>query len=393
MQSFSFITPTNYIYGIGSEQQTGELLATYGLKTLVVCNQSEHLLKSGVFNLIIDSIKKAGVEPFFLKGIMPNPRLEKVKEGIELCRLNGIDSVLAIGGGSLIDSAKAIALGVHYSGDVWDFNSGKVAEPVKVLPIGVVATIAAAGSEGSGGIVITNEDGWLKRAYGHDLLRPKFSILNPELTCSVGKYQTACGSVDIIMHVLERYFTNEKAVDLNDRYCEATVKTVIDNSLIVYSDPMNYDARGELLWASIWAHNDLLSAGRGMDCSSHFIGHELSAMFDIAHGATLSVVVLAWMRFVYKHDINRFCQFATRVFNIEPDFYNLEKTAISVIDALERYFISLDMPIKLADFDIEITDAHIEEMSAKATMDGNIGAFVSLSKQDVIEIFNISKME
>lgn len=390
MENFSFVTPTQYVYGSGSELQTGELLSKHGNKTLVVCNQGKHLVESGVFGRIIDSIKKEGIEIFFLKDIMANPRLSKVREGITICRENKIDSILAIGGGSLIDTAKTIAIGVDYDGDVWDFYCGK-AELKSALPVGVVATIAAAGSEGSGGTVITNEDGWLKRPFGSDLMRPRFSILNPELTFSVSHYQTACGSVDIIMHVLERYFTNAKGVDLNDRYCEATVKTVIDNSIIAYNDPENYNARGELLWASIWAHNDLLTSGRGGDYSSHFIGHELGAMYDIAHGATLSVVVLAWMRFVYKHDISRFCQFATRVFGIEPDFYDLEKTALSAIDALEEYFISLDMPITLSDFDVEITDEAIDEMAAKCTMNGNIGGFVSLSKEDIITIFEIAK--
>lgn len=390
MDNFSFITPTRYVYGKESELQTGELLKPYGKKVLVVCNQNQHLIKSGTFKRIIDSIEKENITPYYLKDIQPNPRLSKVNEGIAICRTEGITSVLAIGGGSLIDTAKFIALGANYSGDVWDFIT-KGVEPKDVLPVGVVATIAAAGSEGSGGVVITNEDGMLKRPYGHDKLRPAFSILNPELTYSVSPYQTACGSVDIVMHVLERYFTNTKGVDLNDRLCEGIVKSVIDNATTAYYDPENYDARGELLWASIWAHNDLLTSGRGGDYVSHFVGHELSAKFDIAHGATLSVIVLAWMRFVYQHDISRFCQFATRVFNIEPDFKNLEETAIAGIDALEEFFLALDMPTMLCDFDLDITDEDIDDMATKATMNGNIGGFVSLSKDDIIEIFNLAR--
>ena len=391
MDNFSFVTPTLYVYGRDSELKTGSLLRVYGQRTLVVCNQHKHLLESGVFDRILNSMREAGIEPFFLTGIQPNPRLSKVREGIALCKKNGIDSVLAIGGGSLIDTAKAIAIGVPYDGDVWDFYCGKQMELQICLPVGVVSTIAAAGSEGSGGTVITNEDGWYKRPFCHDLMRPRFAILNPELTFSVSPYQTACGSVDIIMHALERYFVNTPAVELSDRYCEATVRTVINNSLVAYHQPDNYDARGELLWASIWAHNDLLTAGRGGDYASHFIGHELGAKFDIAHGATLSVIVLGWMRFVYLHDLPRFCQFAYRVFDIEPDFRSPEKTALAGIHALENYFKKLDMPVRLSDFGVKITDSDIVEMASKCTESGNIGGFVSLSREDVISIFNLMK--
>jgi hypothetical protein len=276
------------------------------------------------------------VEFIELGGVQPNPRLSLVKQGIELCRKHNIDFILAVGGGSVIDSAKAIAVGVPYEGDVWDFYSGK-AVPEKALPVGVVLTIPAAGSEASKSSVITNEDGWYKRGLNVEIIRPKFAIMNPEITFTLPPYQTACGAADIMAHVMERYFTHQKDVDFTDRLCEATLKTIIKNVPIVLEEPENYQARAEIMWASTIAHNDLLSTGRIGDWASHAIEHELSGIYDVPHGAGLAVVFPAWMKYVYKEDVDRFVQFATRVWDVEMDFSNPERTALEGIYRLTQF--------------------------------------------------------
>ena len=343
MLDFTFHNATKIIFGRDTEKKVGEEISKLGKKVLFHYGGGS-IKKTGIYDRVVESLKKAGVEIFELGGVKPNPRLSLVKEGIELCRKNGIDAILAVGGGSVIDSAKAIGIGVPYEGDVWDFYSkGKKVE--EMLPLGVVLTIPAAGSESSGGSVITNEDGWYKRSTNSVNMRAKFAIMNPELTFTLPNYQTAVGAVDIMSHVMERYFTNVKNVDFTDRLCEATLRTMIRNTPIALKEPENYDARAEIMWAGTIAHNDLLSTGRIGDWATHGMEHELSAIYDIAHGGGLAIMWAPWMTYVYKHDIERFAQFAYRVWDVEPDFRNPEKAALEGIKRLKEFFASLGIPL------------------------------------------------
>lgn len=387
MLNFSFDNKTKIIFGKSTEESVGSETKIFGKRVLLHYGGGS-IKKWGLYEKVVKSLKKEGIEIFELSGVKPNPRLGLVKEGIKLCRENNIDFILAVGGGSVIDSAKAIGIGTLYEGDVWDFYSGK-ATIEKILPIGVVLTIPAAGSEASTGSVITNEDGWLKRPTGSVIMRPEFAILNPELTYTLPQYQTACGVVDMMAHIMERYFTNEKHVELTDRLSEATLRTIINNAKILMKDPNNYDARAEIMWAGTIAHNDLLGTGREDDWGSHDIEHEISGIYDIAHGAGLSIVFPAWMKYVYKHDLNKFAQFAVRVWDVEHKSGDLEKTAMEGILRMEDFFKSLELPVRLNQ--AEIGFDRIEEMAEKGTKMNPIGSFVKLYKDDVIKILEIAK--
>lgn len=388
MDKFIFQSPTKIIFGKEAELEVGKEVQALGTKVLLHYGGGS-IKKYGLYDRVVESLKDAGVDFVELGGVQPNPRLSLVKEGIELCRKNDIDFILAVGGGSAIDSSKAIAVGVPYDGDVWDFYSEK--EGVKeALPVGVVLTIPAAGSEASDSSVITNEDGWYKWSIGSDLIRPKFAIMNPEITYTLPPYQTICGVADIMAHVMERYFTNTKGVDFTDRLCEATLKTVIANAPKVLENPKDYDARAQIMWASTIAHNGLLNTGRLGDWASHGIEHELSAIYDVPHGAGLAVVFPAWMKHVYTHDVDRFAQFAVRVWNVEMDFENPKRTALEGIRRLEEFFSSIGLPVTLKELGIE--DDRLEEMADKAT-DSNtntLGNFVKLDRDDVLEIYKLA---
>ncbi len=329
MQNFVFQNATKIIFGKGVESETGKETALHSRNVLLHYGGGS-IRKSGLYDRVCKSLKDAGVRFTELAGVQPNPRLGLVHEGIRICREKGIDFILAVGGGSVIDSAKAIAIGLPYSGDVWDFYARK-ATVTKSMPVGVVLTIPAAGSESSNGSVITREDGLYKRDAGGECMRPKFAVMNPELTFSLPPYQTACGGADIMAHVMERYFTRVPAVDFTDRLSEATLATIIRNVPIVLSRPDDYDARAEIMWAGTIAHNDLLGTGRIGDWGSHQIEHELSALYDVAHGAGLAVVFPAWMRHVYRNDVQRFAQFAVRVWGVGYDFEDPERTALEGI--------------------------------------------------------------
>ena len=286
MENFEFLSPTRIIFGRGVENRVGEEAKKYAGRVLLHYGGGS-IKQSGLYDRVVASLKSAGVEFTELPGVKPNPRLSLVREGVNICRKEGIGLILAVGGGSVIDSAKAIAVGTPYSGDVWDFWSNK-AQPQEALPVGVVLTIPAAGSEASDSAVITNEDGWLKWGLNNDINRPKFAIMNPELTFTLPAYQTACGAVDIMAHVMERYFTDVKHVDLTDHLCEAVLKTMIKNTTIALARPDDYNARAEMMWAGTLAHNGLLSTGRLGDWTAHQIEQELSAIYDVAHGAGLA---------------------------------------------------------------------------------------------------------
>jgi alcohol dehydrogenase YqhD (iron-dependent ADH family) len=337
-------------------------------------------------------LKQNNIEYFELGGIKPNPRIELVYEGIKICRDRKIEFLLAVGGGSVIDTAKAIAMGAYYDGDVWDFYLAK-AEATRALPIGTVLTIPAAGSEASNGSVITKLDGQFKRHCDNDLTRPKFAIMNPELTFSLTAYQTACGVSDIMAHIMERYFTKVPNVELTDRLCEGTLKTVIQNAPVIMREPDNYAARAEVMWAGTLAHNDLLSTGRIGDFASHMVEHELSAINDIPHGAGLAILLPAWMKYAYKTELKRFVQFAVRVWNVEQSFEDPEKTAREGIEKLKAFYISLGLPTSLSE--VGITNKHFQTIADKCrkfdAANCTVGNFIKLTKQDIINILGIAK--
>ncbi|VYU06165.1 iron-containing alcohol dehydrogenase [Clostridium tertium] len=387
MKNFNYKNGTEIIFGKDTEVRVGKEVKKYANKVLLHYG-SGSIKSTGLYDKVIDSLKKENIEIIELGGVKPNPRVSLVREGIELCRKNDISFILAVGGGSVIDSAKAIAAGVNYNGDVWDLFIGTDINHT-CLKLATVLTIPAAGSETSSGCVITNEDGLYKRSTGHPTLRPIFSILNPELTYTLPKYQTSCGIADMIAHILERYFTNEKHVDLTDRLCEATLKTIMENALRLNINPNDYDARAEIMLSGMVAHNDWLSMGRVGDWATHDIEHELSGIYDIAHGAGLSIIFPAWMKYVYKHDLNRFAQFANRVFDIDINLSNLEETALKGIEALENFFTKMDLPIRLSQANID--DKHIEEMSVKLVAHyDHVGNFVEIREKEALEIFKLA---
>jgi hypothetical protein len=387
MDNFNFYSPTEFVFGKDRESECGEYVKKYGGSKVLIHYGGGSAERSGLLGRVRESLNKSGISFVELGGVKPNPRDTLVYMGIDLCRSEGVDFILAVGGGSSIDSAKAIAAGVPYDGDFWDFYSGKSIE--KALPIGVVLTIAAAGSEGSGDSVITKEDGMLKRGAGSDVLRSKFSILNPALTQTLPAYQTACGATDIMAHVFERYFTNTTEVEITDRLCEAVLITMVKETPRVIADPDNYDARANIMWAGMVAHNGIVGVGRSQDWNSHGIEHELSALYDCAHGAGLAVIMPSWMEFVYKHNVMRFCQMATRVFGCQMNFENPEATALEGIRRFRSFLHSIGMPINFAELGAKEEDipALVEKFGIGS---GRTGGFVALSAEDITEIYKIA---
>jgi alcohol dehydrogenase YqhD (iron-dependent ADH family) len=387
MDNFVYHNCTKILFGKNTTGQVGEEVARIHRKVLLHYGRG-HIKKTGLYDRVVRSLKSAGVEMHELPGVQPNPRLKLVREGIKLCRDKGIGCILAVGGGSAIDSAKAIAAGVPYSGDVWDFFSGK-AEPKEALPVGVVLTIAAAGSENSTSSVITKEEGWLKRPIDHELIRPRFAILDPETTYSLPAFQTACGVSDIMAHVMERYFTVTKDVDLTDHLCEATLKSVIRNAPLAIADPKNYDARAQIMWAGTVAHNNLLSTGRQPDWATHLIEHEISALYDVPHGAGLAVVYPAWMKYVYRDHLERFMRFALRVWNVEMDVDMPEKTALEGIERCKNFYRSIGLPVTLDE--MNVPGDKIDEMAEKAVAFGSLGNIHKLGKKEVRDILELCR--
>ncbi|MBO7395225.1 MAG: iron-containing alcohol dehydrogenase [Ruminococcus sp.] len=388
MENFQFYSPTEFVFGRDTEDKAGELVKKHGGSKVLIHFGGGSAERSGLLGRVRASLEKAGVSFIELGGVKPNPRDTLVYEGIELCRKEGIDFILSVGGGSTIDSSKAIALGVPYDGDFWDFYSG-AARPNAALPVGTVLTIAAAGSEGSGDSVITKEDGGLKRGTGSDLIRPRFSILDPQLTCTLPAYQTACGATDIMAHVFERYFTNTTEVEVTDRLCEAVLLTMVKETPRVIADPNNYDARANIMWAGTVAHTNIVGVGREQDWNSHGIEHELSALYDCAHGAGLAVIMPAWMEFVYKHNPLRFAQAATRIWGCQMDFENPEVTALEGIKRFRSFLHSIGMPINFAELGAREDDipALVEKFGIG---NGRTGGFVHLSADDIAEIYRIA---
>lgn len=385
MQNFSYYSPTEFVFGRGAEEKAGEMIRKRGGTKALVHFGGGSAIKSGLMDRVTASLEAANIPYVTLGGVQPNPRSSLVYRGIELARAERVDFILAVGGGSVIDSSKAIALGVPYEGDFWDFFCGK-ARPEKALGVGVVLTLAAAGSEGSKSCVITQEDGGFKRGCGSELNRPKFALMNPEVTYTLPAYQTACGATDMMAHVLERYFTNEKGVDLTDRLCEAVLSAVIKAAPVAIAEPDNYDARAQLMWASTLAHNDSCGLGREGDWASHQIEHELSARYDVAHGAGLAVVFPAWMRYQIDHDPMRFAQLAVRVWGCDMDFEHPEKTGLDGIGRFEQLLKSIGMPTRLSEMGVNPADIPAMAEKCKRNNAGKLGFFRPLDTEDIANI-------
>lgn len=389
MENFEFKNPTKIVFGRGAEAKVGAETALYSKKILLHYGGGS-IKASGLYDRVIASLQEAGVEWVELSGVKPNPRLSLVYEGVKLCREHNLGLILAVGGGSVIDSAKAIAMGAVFDGDVWDFYLGK-GEPVDALPVATVLTIPAAGSEASTGTVITNEDGWFKRAVNSELIYPRFSILNPELAFSLPKFQVACGVTDIMAHLMERYFTNVPHVSFTDRLLEATMKTIIAMAPRVLANAQDYDSWAELMWAGTIAHNNLLNTGRIGDWASHDIEHEISGIYDVAHGAGLAVVFPAWMKFTHHHDLNRFVQWAVRVWNVELNVFDPEATVLEGIRRMEDFFHAIGLGTSLASLGIK--DDRLAEMAEKCTAGDTrtVGNFVKLDQKAVFEILKLAR--
>lgn len=389
MENFTFYSPTKFVFGKDTENQAGALVNEFGGSKVLIHFGGGSAKKSGLIDRVEKSLTAAGIKFVELGGVHPNPLSTLVYEGIDLCKKEGVDFILAVGGGSAIDSAKAIAIGACYDGDFWDFYSGK-AQAKKALPVGTVLTIAAAGSEGSPDTVITKAEGMVKRGYGNDILRPRFSILNPALTQTLPAYQTACGITDIMAHVCERYFTNTKNVETTDRLCEAVLLAMINEAPKVIANPNDYEARANIMWGGMVAHNNIVGVGRAQDWNSHGIEHELSGMYDCAHGAGLAVIMPAWMSFVYKHDVMRFAQWAVRVWNCKMDFTNPEKTALDGIAAFRSFLTSIGMPSTLGEVGGKEKDIPQLVKNFGLPEGGRTGGFVQLSSEDIAEIYRLA---
>lgn len=388
MNNFTFYSPTYFAFGKGEENNIGEYVKRFGGSKVLLHYGKGSVVRSGLLKRVKESLKNEGIEYLELGGVMPNPRSGLVYQGIDLCKSNGIDFVLAVGGGSVIDSAKAIAAGAKYDDDFWDFYEGKYVETA--LKVGTVLTIAAAGSEGSGDSVITKEEGMLKRGTGSDVLRPVFSVLNPELTTTLPVYQTACGAVDIMAHVFERYFTNTKEVEVTDRLCEAVLLTMVKEVPRVIEAPDNYEARANIMWAGMVAHNNLVGVGREQDWSSHVIEHELSALYDCAHGAGLAVVFPAFMTYVLQHEVSRFAQLAVRVFCCSMNFADPLVTAKEGIERFKSFLTAIGMPINFKELGAREED--IPALAAKIGLNPKetFGSFVPLTTQDAENILRLA---
>lgn len=389
MENFTFYAPTYFAFGKDAELETGKYVRRFGGSRVLLHYGGGSVIRSGLLERIKGSLEAEGLSYIELGGVKPNPRSGLVYEGIDLCRREKVDFVLAVGGGSTIDSAKAIAAGSVYEGDFWDFYCGKPVEAA--LPIGTVLTISAAGSEGSPDSVITNENGMLKRGASGEAYRPKFSILNPALTQTLSAYQTACGITDIMAHLYERYLTNTTEVEVTDRMIEALLLAMIKEGPKAVADADDYASRANIMWAGMMAHNNSCGVGRTQDWTSHAIEHELSAVYDCAHGAGLAVTMPAVFTYNMQHDVMRFAQIAVRVWGCEMDFAHPEETARAGIKALQSFLCSIGMPKNFEELGAK--EADIEKMAHTACYGngnpGYISGFVRLEQKDVENIYRL----
>lgn len=394
MRSFEYFAPTKVIFGKDSHLQIGDILKKENCHKVLIHYGGKSAVASGLIDEVSGYLTDAGIDFVTLGGVVPNPRLSKVREGIELCKKENVDFILAVGGGSVIDSAKAIGYGVANPWtDVWNFYL-KTEVPTACLPIGVIPTIAASGSEMSNFSVITNEDGWLKRGAAKcDLCRPKFALMNPKLTYSLPQYQTESGCVDILMHTIERYFVNIETMEMTDSISESLMQTVIYNARILMREPDNYTARAEIMWAGSLSHNGLTGCGTGGgDWACHQLEHELGGLYDVTHGAGLAAIWGSWARYVYDVNPERFAQFATNVFDI-PCGLDFEKTALAGIEAMEDFFRSIKMPVSLHELGLDLDDQQIHELAFKCSYEDTrtIGVFKQLNMKDMEKIYTMAR--
>jgi len=387
MLDFTYYTPTKVIFGKDSHKSVGEIIKSYGYKKIMMQYGKGSIKQSGLYDEVMSSLKDNNIEVIEMGGVEPNPKLSFVKNAIDIARKENVEMILAVGGGSTIDSSKYTATGAKYDGDVWDFPSRK-ATPKDALPVGCILTISAAGSEMSSSAVISNEELSIKRGYNSEFNRCKFAICNPELTYSVSKYQTSCGIVDIMSHTMERYFSVCPTTDLTDRISESILKSVINAGKVLMDNPFDYEARATMMWASSLSHNDLTGCGRQNVLPVHQFEHALSGEYhEIAHGAGLAVLFLAWARYVYKYNPSRFAQFARRVWDVT----DVDDTIASIngIEAMEDFFRSIDMPLKLREFNIP--ESCTERLADLCTYgkQRTIPTFIELGYNDVKNIFDL----
>ena len=392
MFHFNYYAPTQVVFGKDTEEKTGELVKAQNCKKVLIHYGSGSVKRTGLLDRVKQALEKENLAYTELGGVVPNPRLSLVKEGIELCKKEGVDFILAVGGGSVIDSAKAIGYGVANGGDVWDFYSHK-RSATGCLPIGVILTISATGSEMSDSSVITNEDGWIKTGYHSEYCRPKFAIMNPELTMTLPDYQTACGCTDILMHTMERYFTQGENMELTDSIAEALMRTVIENTKILKENPKDYNARAEVMWAGSLSHNGLTGCGNGgNDFATHALEHELGGMYDVAHGAGLAALWGSWARYVYKEIPERFHKFAVRVMGLE-DTGDAEKMAVHGIEAMEAFFREIKMPTNLRELGLTPSEEELKELAHKCSLNtgGHKGSAKVLYEADMLAIYEMAR--
>lgn len=387
MNDFTYYTPTKYVFGRGVESKAGELSSSIGLKKVLLVYGGGSVVRSGLLDRVKESLTASNVDFMEFGGIQPNPTDDRVYEGIEICRRENVDGMLAVGGGSVIDTAKAIALGVPYEGDFWDFYAGKL-KAETALPVGVVLTIPAAGSEGSGNSVITKLDGLHKISLRTEsTLRPKFALMNPELTFTLPPYQTASGIADMMVHILERYFTNTPDVEITDRVAEGVLKAIIEEAPKVMANPTDYQSRANIMWSGTLAHNGICGTGRAEDWVSHAMEHEISAVYGVTHGAGLAVVVPAWMTFMARNHPFKIAQFGRRVFDVKAADDKLAAT--EGIEALKAFWGSLGLPVTFAGLGIETPDIDLLVSKLHENKGEVIGGYYRLNRADTEIIYRL----
>ena len=393
MRDFNYYAPTEVVFGKQSEEQVAHLVKKYGGSKVLVHYGGQSAKRSGLLDKICNLLQEEGIDYVMLGGVVPNPRLSLAQQGIELCRKESVDFILAVGGGSVIDSSKCIAYGVGFEGNVWDIYLGK-ATPTTMLPVAAVLTIPAAGSEMSESSVITNEDGDVKLGYSNNLSRPKFAIMNPERTFTLPPYQTAAGVTDMMMHTMERYFTKDDDMDLTTDLAEAALRSMKNAIFAVLKNPENYRYRAQIMWGGSLMHNGLTGCGVSDDWATHQLEHELSGMFDVTHGAGLAAVWPSWARYVMYENLSRFVRFAVKVMDVPNDFTDPETTALKGIEAMERFYHAIGMPINIKELiGREITDGEIKEMVRKCSR-GNThtcGCLKVLKAEDMEAIYQMAK--
>ena len=391
MFNFTYYTPTQVVFGRDAEEQTGALVKAQGCKKVLIHYGGGSVVRSGLLDRVKAALDREGVAYVELGGVVPNPRLSLVYQGIELCRKEGVDFILAVGGGSVIDSAKAIAYGLAEEADVWELYD-HTRKAKACLPVGTVLTIAAAGSEMSNSSVITKDEGGVKRGYNDDICRPKFAVMNPELTVTLPAYQTASGCADILMHTMERYFTPNGTMELTDSLAEGLMRAVMKNARILHADPKNYDARAEIMWAGSLSHNGLTGCGSdGGDWASHGLEHEMGGMFDVTHGAGLAAVWGSWARYVFRDCLDRFVKFAVNVMGVERGGTD-EETALKGIKAMEDFYRSIDMPTCFSELGISPTREQMETMAKMCIVagGGKKGVAKVLYEADCLKIYEMA---